>query len=77
MGMKRDKLADRSDAISILQACRCPIGTEADFHTLGSRDVEMLLYYADRAGYRAPRNANGSRARYFHDHLQRKAKYSA
>lgn len=44
-----------------------------DFHTLTSDEVERLLAEADRVKYRKPRNANGSRARYFHAKLQREA----
>lgn len=44
-----------------------------DFHTLSSAQVDALLTEADRVRYQRPRNANGSRARYFHDRLQRQA----
>lgn len=37
-----------------------------DFHTLSFSDVERVLAAADQVGYRRSRNANGSRARYFH-----------
>jgi hypothetical protein len=45
-----------------------------DFHTLPSWAVDRLLKYADTwkpGGYRKPKNANGSRARYFHQYLLR------
>lgn len=42
-----------------------------DFHTLSSEEVERLLAEADSVKYRKPKNANGSRARYFHAKLQR------
>lgn len=42
-----------------------------DFHTLSSAEVEQLLDAADMVKYRRPKNANGSRARYFHAKLQR------
>ncbi len=45
-----------------------------DFHTLASSQVESLLDEAKRVRYQQPKNANGSRARYFHDKLQREAK---
>lgn len=51
--------------------CAIPIG--ADFHTLGSDQVDRLLDHARMNGYRKPRAANGSRARYYHDMLQRRA----
>ncbi len=44
-----------------------------DFHALDSSQVEGVIAAADAARYRAPRNANGSRARYFHAYLQRAA----
>lgn len=45
-----------------------------DFHTLSASDVDALLAVAAAEGYRKPRNANGSRGRYFHDRLQRLAR---
>ena len=44
-----------------------------DFHALRSEVVDAILAEADRAKYRKPRNANGSRARYFHALLVRRA----
>ena len=44
-----------------------------DFHTLNSAQIEGLLLEADRVRYQKPASANGSRARYFHDRLQRRA----
>jgi hypothetical protein len=61
----------RFDAIDALNRCNVPVG--ADFHTLSSSQVEALLVQADRLRYRKPANANGSRGRYFHAYLQRKA----
>lgn len=43
----------------------------ADFHALSSADVDRLLVWADICKYRKPRNANGSRGRYFFARLQR------
>ena len=48
-------------------------GTYPDFHTLRSGTVEALLEAADIHRYRAPANANGSRARYFYAMLVRAA----
>lgn len=62
---------DRTEAFNILQ--RCKIEKGADFHKLDSDRVESLIAEADRRGYRKPRNANGSRARYFHAYLERAA----
>lgn len=45
-----------------------------DFHALSSDTVQTLLAYADSLKYRKPRNANGSRARYFFAYLQRAAR---
>ena len=64
----RDMLAD--DAANILQACKVPQGS--DFHTLRTEQVESLRYYAMLRKYRQPKNANGSRARYFHAMLERR-----
>ena len=50
------------------------IDLDRDFHALDSAQVERILIAADRWRYRAPRNANGSRARYFHAYLQRLAR---
>lgn len=52
----------------------CGINRDSDFHTLSTDQVEMLLKAADQDKYRKPANANGSRARYFHDMLQRRAR---
>jgi hypothetical protein len=54
-----------------LKACGVELG--ADFHTLSNSQVDALLYEANRASYRKPKNANGSRGRYFHALLQRRA----
>ena len=45
-----------------------------DFHTLSREQVDGLLAEANRARYQKPANANGSRARHFHDLVQRRAK---
>ena len=53
----------------ILDRCRA----HGDFHALPSANVEALLDYADEYRYRKPKTANGSRVRYFHAMLQRRA----
>ena len=58
-------------ARAILADCAIPLG--ADFHTLGSYQVDRLLEHAKMSGYRKPRAANGSRARCYHAMLQRRA----
>jgi hypothetical protein len=51
--------------------CHAPLG--GNFHSLGTDVVAALIEEADERRYRRPKNANGSRARYFHDYLQRVA----
>lgn len=63
---------DPYDAKQILSSIG--IGVDADFHTLRSSQVERLLDEANKAKYRKPKNANGSRARYFCAYLQRLAR---
>jgi hypothetical protein len=48
------------------------IDINADFHTLPSSKVETILELARLDKYRCPRNANGSKARYYFAALQRK-----
>lgn len=68
----RHVAAYRTAARATLQLLNIDFGQ--DFHTLRSTQVDALLVEADRAQYRRPANANGSRARYFHDLLQRRAR---
>lgn len=71
-GKKPKKLNRQSRAQrarEILTACTIEIG--ADFHTLHSNTVDALLEFATQERYRKPKNANGSRARCYHDRLQR------
>lgn len=60
------------DAREILSRIHAERGQ--DFHTLRSEQVESLLAFADQRKYRKPKNANGSRGRYFYQMLQRRAK---
>lgn len=60
---------DAFDALDVFT--RCNIYWARDFHELSSDDVNKLIREADARGYRAPKNANGSRARYFHAYLVR------
>lgn len=64
--------SERFHARQTLQWCNIHLG--ADFHALSSAQVDKLLQAADQARYQKPRQANGSRARYFHDLLQRRAR---
>lgn len=66
----RDK--QRADARATLAACDVPIN--AEFHALSSWQVELLIVAADSEKYRLPKDANGSRARYYHERLQRRAR---
>lgn len=49
------------------------INPQSDFHTLSSSQVDIILDSAKECRYRKPKNANGSRARYFFCAVQRKA----
>lgn len=67
----RHVTAERNYARSVLAQAEINLG--ADFHTLPSSKVDALLTEANRVGYRKPKHANGSRGRYFHDMMQRRA----
>jgi hypothetical protein len=69
---QRHAESERLNARATLANLNIAVGQ--DFHTLSSSQVDALLCEADRARYRKPANANGSRARYFHDRLQRRAR---
>jgi hypothetical protein len=45
-----------------------------DFFVLPASKVSELLEVADAVGYRKPKNANGSRGRYFHAYLERRCR---
>jgi hypothetical protein len=62
---------DRHTARDTLARCGAPL--DADFHALGSSVIEAIVEAARAYGYRKPKNANGSRARYFHAYLMRTA----
>lgn len=57
-------------AHDILQ--RCSIAVSENFYSLDSTRVMALVGEADAVRYRAPKNANGSRGRYFYALLQRR-----
>lgn len=67
--MTRRKRMTRYDAADL--ACRYRIIMGADFHQLRATEVTRVLEAAKEWGYRAPKNANGSRARYFYAYLNR------
>lgn len=60
---------DKASAGAIATQFGIPLSR--DFHSLDSDIVERILKAADSVKYRRPKNANGSRARYFHAYLQR------
>jgi hypothetical protein len=48
------------------------IDIHANFHTLPSSQVCVIVELARQQGYRKPKNANGSTGRYFFAALQRR-----
>ena len=50
---------------------RAGIDRNVPFHALRSTDIDSLIYWANIHKSRAPKNANGSRARYWHAYLIR------
>jgi hypothetical protein len=61
----------RREARQILWGREIPLGV--DFHALRSSQVDQIIHAANARNYRAPKNANGSRARCFHAYLIRAA----
>lgn len=59
-------------ARTILAACGVDVDGP-DFHALRVDQVNRLGEEADAYAYRKPRNANGSRSRYWYAYLQRAA----
>ena len=47
------------------------IDPRQDWHTMSSGMKEAVLKAADSRKYKAPKNANGSRGRYFAEYLRR------
>ena len=64
----------RYEARETLSRYQIPNGV--DYHALHSNVVDRVIAAADRHKYRAPKNANGSRSRYFHAYLMRAARKS-
>ena len=62
---------DKQTALDILG--RCGATARPDFHTLPASSVCELLEFADEYKYRKPKNANGSRGRYFYARVLRAA----
>lgn len=63
------------EARNIMAGIGCELS--ADYHTLDSNQVNRVLMEARQYGYRKPKNANGSTARYFFSFVQRVAHRSA
>lgn len=61
----------RDHAQNVLSLCHIERGQ--NFYTLSSSQVDDLLHHADLERYHKPKNANGSRGRYYHERLQRLA----
>ena len=61
----------REQALTIATTYDIPL--DQDFHVLRSSTVDRIIAAADLCKYRTPRDANGSRARYFHALLCRGA----
>ena len=65
---KKTKLTN-CEALTLLKSRG--VDMKADFFALRSDAVREILAVADLAKYKLPKNANGSRARYFHARLER------
>ena len=59
----------RIEALSL--AKRAGINLNADYHTLNSTQVGVIVDLAKQSGYQKPKNASGSRGRYFFYNLAR------
>lgn len=59
------------EARAIMARIGCDLA--ANFYTLDSAQVNRVLMEADQRRYRAPKQRNGSRARYFFQYVQRTA----
>ncbi len=63
---------DSIEAKSLAAKFSVPLGR--NFFTLTSFEVGCVLDGADARKYRKPKNANGSRGRYFYEYLNRTAR---
>lgn len=72
---QRHEQAERLNARIILQQCGIRLGVE--FSTLSTRQGDRLREAADRVKYQRPSAVKGSRERYFHDQLQRRAAFDS
>lgn len=64
--------AERTNAREVLGSINA--SAEQDFHTLSAAQIDLLLVEANRVRYQKPPGANGSRARYFYQLLQRRSR---
>jgi hypothetical protein len=62
----------RNDAFDVLHYIRAKVNQ--DFFSLTRAQVATLLERADAFKYRKPKDANGSRARYFYAYVSRVAR---
>ena len=62
------KKMTKEDARNLLRSKG--ISFKANFYTLRPSEVDRLLEVADMMHYRKPKNANGSRGRYFFAYLK-------
>ncbi len=62
---------NQAEALDLVR--RYHVRIDRDFHALGTAEVANVINAANAWGYRKPRNANGSRGRYFHAYLRRAA----
>ena len=67
----RQRVSNRDNALAVLVSINASVGQ--DFHTLTTSQVDAVIAEATRVRYQKPANANGSRARYFYQRLQREA----
>ena len=64
--------ANRAAALAVFAAANCT--PDQNFFTLSASQVDVFLVEADRVRYQKPKNANGSRGRYFYARMQRHAR---
>lgn len=69
LAARRGRRMTRKIATDIFLDMGIPEGY--DFHELSSSQVDSVLKAAALYGYKKPRNANGSTARYFYAYLNR------
>ena len=63
----------RYEAHDLLERFGVDCYSPPNFHDLSSATVDRISEYAKAAKYHRPKNANGSRALYFYEYVQRRA----